>query len=113
MSVKLAQTSLFDPDIYICRRIPVLKREYQPTQNALLVIEVADTSLRRDRDVKAVDYAAAGLPELWIVDLGARVTIVMRQHGAGGFGPSRSIRFEDALSPLFAPALSVTIADLE
>ena len=38
-------------------------------QTALLVIEVADSSLQKDRRVKAALYAAAGIPEFWLVDL--------------------------------------------
>ena len=37
--------------------------------DALLVVEVADTSLSYDRDVKLPRYAAAGVPEVWIEDL--------------------------------------------
>ncbi|CAA9582307.1 MAG: COG1355, Predicted dioxygenase [uncultured Thermomicrobiales bacterium] len=36
---------------------------------ALLVVEVADTSLRYDREVKLPRYAAAGIPEAWLADL--------------------------------------------
>lgn len=38
-------------------------------RSALLVIEVADSSLDRDRRVKGPLYAAAGIPEYWIVNL--------------------------------------------
>jgi hypothetical protein len=35
----------------------------------LLVVEVSETSLAYDRDVKGPLYAAAGIPEYWIIDL--------------------------------------------
>ncbi|MHB8816356.1 MAG: Uma2 family endonuclease [Steroidobacteraceae bacterium] len=38
--------------------------------DALLVIEVSDTTLRKDMDVKTSLYARRGVPELWIVDPG-------------------------------------------
>jgi len=38
-------------------------------RSALLVIEVAESSLAEDRSVKALLYAAAAVPEYWIVDL--------------------------------------------
>lgn len=34
-----------------------------------LVIEVADTTLRRDRGIKLRSYARAGLPDYWVVNL--------------------------------------------
>jgi Uma2 family endonuclease len=36
----------------------------------LLIIEVSDTSLPYDREVKLPFYARHGIPEVWIVDLG-------------------------------------------
>jgi Uma2 family endonuclease len=45
---------------------------------ALLVIEVADSSLKQDRLSKAAIYAAAGIPEYWIVNLRDEVVEVMR-----------------------------------
>ncbi len=38
-------------------------------EDALLVIEVADSSLKRDREAKAPIYASAGIPEYWIINL--------------------------------------------
>jgi len=37
--------------------------------DVLVIIEVADSSLEYDRDVKAPIYANAGIPEYWLVDL--------------------------------------------
>ena len=38
------------------------------SHSALLVVEVSDTSLKMDRLTKAMVYAAAGVPEYWIVN---------------------------------------------
>jgi len=54
---------------------------YLPLTGAFLVIEVADTTLARDRDVKAPEYAKAGLAELWIVHVEAQETLVLRAPG--------------------------------
>jgi Uma2 family endonuclease len=37
--------------------------------NALLLVEIAYSSLRKDRGIKSEIYAEAGVPEYWIVDL--------------------------------------------
>lgn len=44
----------------------------------LLVIEVSDSTLRHDRDVKLGHYAAARIPEYWIVDLASNLLRVYR-----------------------------------
>jgi len=46
--------------------------------DALLVVEAADTSLERDRGVKLPHYAAAGVPEVWIVDFVGEAVEVYR-----------------------------------
>jgi Uma2 family endonuclease len=51
---------------------------------AFLIVEVAETSLARDR-VKARLYAAAGVTEYWIVNLPEQVLEVHRQPGAEGY----------------------------
>jgi len=54
--------------------------------DALLVVEVAKSSLDYDRTVKAPLYARAGMAELWIVDLVNRRIEVHREPGAHGYG---------------------------
>jgi Uma2 family endonuclease len=60
--------SVPEPDVAV---VPGGGADYErvhPT-TALLVVEVADSSLLQDRLTKAAIYAAAGIPELWIVNL--------------------------------------------
>lgn len=78
-----------------------------------LAIEVADISISRDAVIKAPRYAAAGVGELWVVDVAGRRTIRHRQPGSTGYGEVVSIPFPDEISPLFDPALSVRLAGLE
>ncbi|HUD26653.1 MAG TPA: Uma2 family endonuclease, partial [Burkholderiaceae bacterium] len=63
--VVLKPTSEPQPDLVLlrpeCRRRPVLPGP----EDVLLAIEVADTTLRFDRTVKAPLYARHGIPELW------------------------------------------------
>ena len=51
--------------------------------NAFLIIEVADSSLRKDRGLKSEIYAEAGVPEYWIVDL-VHGTVEVRSAPADG-----------------------------
>jgi Uma2 family endonuclease len=60
--------SVPEPDVAV---VPGRHEDYQDAHpaSALLVVEVADASLVQDRLTKAAIYAAAGIPEYWIVDL--------------------------------------------
>jgi Uma2 family endonuclease len=57
-------------------------------QSALLVIEVADESLRKDRKVKARLYASCGIPEYWVVNL---VDLVVEVHTHPARGQYRTL----------------------
>ncbi|MDX2232859.1 MAG: Uma2 family endonuclease [Hyphomonadaceae bacterium] len=113
VTVQLGAAALFEPDVFVAKRLPNLARAFLPAGSALLVVEVADTTLRIDRDIKAPDYAAAGVPELWVVDINKRETLVFRGSGDGRFAPALVIPFEGVLAPGFAPALSLVMTTLE
>lgn len=68
LSLVLGERSVPEPDLAV---VPGKLQDYDkahPT-TALLVIEVADSSLLQDRLTKAAIYAAAEIPEYWIVNL--------------------------------------------
>jgi len=73
-SVRLNDLSEPQPDMAIVR-----KRRYGgklPTpEDVFLIVEIADTSLRFDRDRKVALYAASDIPEVWIVDVNAGVLL--------------------------------------
>lgn len=65
-----AQSEVY-PDVLVLRPHHDRYRRAMPGPgDVLLLIEVSDTTLRYDREVKAPLYARAGVPEVWIVDLG-------------------------------------------
>lgn len=62
-----------EPDIAICLPDPLdYVKAHPQSEQILLIIEVAETSLRQDRQQKARLYARSGIPQYWIVDLGRR-----------------------------------------
>jgi Uma2 family endonuclease len=69
-SVRLSQWSEPEPDVVLLAPRPDFYRsEFALGTDTLLVIEVSDTTLRYDRDVKVPLYARHGVPEVWIVDV--------------------------------------------
>jgi Uma2 family endonuclease len=65
--LRLDQASEPQPDLVLARSIPGY-RDVPNFKDALLVIEVSDSTYNYDRKIKAPLYARAGVPELWIVD---------------------------------------------
>jgi Uma2 family endonuclease len=86
-------------------------------RSAALVLEVADWSLRLDRQTKARVYARAGIADYWIVNLVDRVLAVYREPVAEG---RRGARYRDVrlagpgerVAPLAAPNAASAVADL-
>ena len=74
------------PDIALLRPRPDYYRNGHPgPMDVLLLVEVADSSLRYDREVKIPRYARAGIPEVWLVDLAGSQLSIYRRPGANGY----------------------------
>ncbi len=68
--IGLGERSEPQPDLALLRWRPNFYADADPRpEDVLLIIEVADTSLAYDRDIKVPLYARAGIPEVWLVDL--------------------------------------------
>jgi len=112
-SIILNRYSAPEPDVAV---VPGHERDYMlahPT-TALLVVEVADTSLAQDRLTKAALYAAAGIPEYWIVNLRDRQVEVLRDpEPAAGRYRERAVAGADArLAIVTLPGVEVAAAEL-
>ncbi|MBX3570493.1 MAG: Uma2 family endonuclease [Rhizobiaceae bacterium] len=79
----LDEISFVEPDVCIWPRAipPVSQRGH----DVLLVVEIADTSLRYDLGRKIGIYAAYGVAEVWVIDADSLVTRVHRALGAAGY----------------------------
>lgn len=106
------------PDIAV---IAGKARDYIKTHptTAVLVIEVAESSLAYDRTVKTSLYARAGLADYWIVNLVDHQLEVYRQPQADpaaqfgfSYGQKQVFKVGDALSPLARPEARIAVADL-
>jgi Uma2 family endonuclease len=106
--IQLSTGSEPQPDIALLRR--GAPRDAVPTPaDVLLVIEVADTSLAYDRNVKLPLYAAAGIPEAWLFDVGGEA---LERHTEPRDGEYRLIaraRRGESLASTVLPALVLPV----
>ena len=86
-------------------------REAHPT-TALLVVEVSDDSLRRDRTVKQRLYARCGIPEYWILALPDARLEVYRDPAADGYRTVTIHRTGESIAPLARPEARIAVDDL-
>ena len=82
--------------------VPTAKGIHTRGLNALLVVEIADSSLGYDRGRKAALYASFGVRELWVIDAVKRATRVFRKPSAEGYGETLDFGESDLLTPEFA-----------
>lgn len=80
--------------------------------DVLLLIEVADSSLRYDRRIKSNLYGAAGIADYWIVNLSARQIEVYREPQANGYRTITIYAPGETLSPLAFPDVVVNVDDI-
>src|SRR5207244_12769537 len=78
----------------------------------LLVIEVADTTVVYDRDVKLPLYARVGIPEAWLVDLERDRVQVCREPAGGRYTSVREVSRGNTITPLRFPTLTVAPDDV-
>lgn len=105
------------PDLAV---VPGSPRDYvQAPRQAVLIVEVSDTSLAMDTGAKVHIYAAAGVPEYWVIDVNDPRLLVFRDPVADATAP-RGHRYAstltlaptDTVTPSAAPTAVIRVADL-
>jgi Uma2 family endonuclease len=103
-----------EPDFVLLVLRDDLYRGAKPqAADAILVIEVADSSLNYDRDVKGPLYAENGLVEYWIVNLVDRCLEVYRDPRPDGtYADVRTLKPGDMIALAHLPTVSLAVADI-
>ncbi len=102
-----------EPDIALVQ--PPLRRyrDHHPDKSEIfLVIEIADTTLKGDRNIKAKMYARAYIADYWIVDIKERRLFVLRNPGQGIYQQEITLHDQETISPLAFPDASVSVVEL-
>ena len=109
-SVRANDHNVPQPDIIVWE--PLRTRGPVPRERVRLAVEISDTTQTEDLGYKRALYAAAGIPEYWIVDLRARI---VRQNWApvdGAYASAQAIAFGDAVESVAIPGLAISTAPL-
>jgi Uma2 family endonuclease len=116
--ISLDDDSAPEPDIAV---VPGIPEDYLNAHPSVppLVIEVADTSLGFDRQVKGSLYARGRVQDYWIVNVTDRVVEIYRQPHPDpsaawewSYRSARTARPTETLTPLALPEISVAVAAL-
>jgi Uma2 family endonuclease len=109
---RLSEDTYLEPDVVIFPRATGIRG--LTAANALLVVEIADSSLRYDVGRKAALYASFGIRELWVVDAVRLTTRVFGDPAPDGYRLVRDAAASERLVPLVAPgAFALRLDELD
>ena len=101
------------PDLVVARRRKGFYADRHPEPgDVLLVVEVADSSMRYDRAEKAPRYGRAGIPETWLVDVEAGAVTVYADPGPQGYALQQVRRRGERLAAGSVPDLDLAVDDV-
>ncbi|MCG8352641.1 MAG: Uma2 family endonuclease [Chloroflexales bacterium] len=96
------------PDIAVLRYRDDYYAHTHPTAaDILIVIEVADTTIIYDREEKVPRYAAAGVPEAWVVDLAQQLIEQYLLPAQGHYTRIQKVLLGDTIASPTAPSISL------
>ena len=98
---RLSEDTYLEPDVVVYSRATGLRG--LTGANALLVVEIADSSLRYDMGRKAALYASFGVRELWVIDAIKLTARVLLEPSPDGYRSAQDFGASDRLVPRFAP----------
>jgi Uma2 family endonuclease len=102
-----------EPDIALLKpRADFYESGHPQPQDIFLLIEVADSSLEYDRDVKIPLYATSGISEVWLVDIYEQVIIVYRYPSENGYSDIQTLSRGEKLSIQTFPEINLVVNDI-
>lgn len=111
--IRLFDDSEPEPDVAVVKRDPLAYSTHHPRPDeVLLLIEVADSSLKYDLETKAVLYARAAIAEYWVLDVLERQLHVFRQPHQGRYQSQTILAEALEITPLAFTDCTVLIQDL-
>jgi Uma2 family endonuclease len=108
-SFALDESSEPEPDLTV---VPAADYSHEHPKVSLLVVEVAESSVRKDRNIKGRLYAAQGIREYWILNLVEEVIEVRRDPGPTGYRTLTRYARGETVAPLDFPDLVLAVSEL-
>ena len=111
--VRLDNGTELQPDLMLLReRADFYQSGHPGPADVLLLIEVADSSVNYDRQVKLSVYAQAGIPEVWLAVLPERVVEAHTEPTGDGYAVTRRLRAGAIIAPGCFPDLQLPVSQI-
>lgn len=100
------------PDLVLLRPRTDYASHLPGPADILLIVEIADSSLEYDRDLKSRIYATAGIPEYWVSDVGAERLFCYSRPVDGRYDTVVERRRGETVAPQALRACAIKVEDL-
>ncbi len=111
--IRLDNFSEPEPDIALVKGTILDYAEAHPgAEDIYLVIEVADSTLKQDCEVKDKLYARSSIAEYWVIDIKNRQVQIFRDPTPTGYGSQLILTETHSVSPLAFPEMILAIASI-
>ena len=111
--VRLGPHSEPQPDLLLLKNQEDFYAANHPgPEDVLLVIEVMETSLAYEREVKLPLYARHGIAEAWLVDLPGEKVVVYSLPSLQGYGDRQVYKRGQTISPRAFPEVRIAVNDI-
>jgi len=111
--IALPPRNELQPDVALLKpRADDYENSLPVVKDVLLVIELADTTIAYDREVKLPIYAQHAIPEVWLFDLQQRTVFVHRAAGPQGYRRILTPGNAETISPMLLPNLVIDLTEV-
>ncbi len=111
--IQLDDFSEPEPDLAIVRGTAFTYVDHHPRASDIaLVVEVADSTLKYDCEVKDKLYAQSGIADYWVLDLKNRQLHIFRNPTTTGYTSHLILTAPHAIAPLAFPHIILALADI-
>ena len=111
--IALDDNSEPEPDIALVSIDPFDYATHHPTPSEVyLIIEVADSSLTFDREIKAQAYGRSGIADYWVLNVNNRQLHIFREPAVDGYQSELILGENGSISPLRFPTVNIAIQEM-
>ncbi len=107
--IQLTERTEPQPDVVLLPRADYYATAHPVPSEVLLLVEVSDSTVDYDRDVKVSIYARSLIQEVWLVDLVENCLEIYRQPGPNGYSLMLKFWRGQQVAPLAFPEFQVSV----
>nr|WP_245817272.1 Uma2 family endonuclease [Hydrococcus rivularis] len=111
--IQLTNNSEPQPDLSLLKpRADFYETKTPEANDIFLIVEVADTTIIYDRDIKIPLYAENGISEVWLIDVNNQSLTIYRQPTPQGYQAIQTLDGNQNLSLLAFPEITINFSEI-